>query len=701
MIEYIILILGLLAILGYVIDQIHKNKAEADKLQWADTIILDYLPILGDVAKYGEKSTGNIYIKALNDYCLVDTPQGLFVQFAVNVPSVDIISENRAKLFPGISSVNIVMFGGGTINDIPSNTAFINVYVASPAHAEKVVQNFIDIITRLCRKTVVPVPYPGYFFAKGGKLLRGMADLRPMEIEVEEGVPETKEYAPYVPTPETPFPEMPKVPPTPSMERPPLLSEMKEEEILPIESYGILDFEKIKNFFEPVTLGYGIGPNAGKEIKFDLLGLNKHGFVAGSTGGGKTYAVASAIVEQCLERKIPVLIIDPTDRWTSLVKPNISPPEIESQVISNWIKETGLEKPAPKGYSIRTIYVGIPMKDTIYDETLKIAVKDLDENELCELISMVKDMTALQNTTLRAVRRILIEKKPNFTLDDIADLLGDIIKNPKKYSKMFRIIPDKAQLKWLIQRIEGLQTLLPGIFVSSGSTQLTEEPTVITFSSVIKTSQNIPLYDAIVAYILRLVSQKWGTKSPTPTKFASDTLKRLVILEEAHLCCPAGEDTPAKEMASYLVRMERKSGIGVLFITQLPTDLDVEQITANTSGLRMLFSIASEMYPKTKHHFTSKEWETVEQTLAFIAGKTGICIVSGDAVGVSSPTIALIAPRKSSNAPLSGNQEYKFWKSKLMEMEIEEKKKEVEKIESTYKDVKRELKKLLKKGGGV
>ncbi|PIY59866.1 hypothetical protein COY95_04810, partial [Candidatus Woesearchaeota archaeon CG_4_10_14_0_8_um_filter_47_5] len=48
--------------------------------------------------------------------------------------------------------------------------------------------------------------------------------------------------------------------------------------------------------------------------------LTTHAIVAGSTGAGKSVA-ASIIVEECLLKKVPAVVFDPTSQWTGFVKP--------------------------------------------------------------------------------------------------------------------------------------------------------------------------------------------------------------------------------------------------------------------------------------------------------------------------------------------------------------------------------------------
>lgn len=56
-----------------------------------------------------------------------------------------------------------------------------------------------------------------------------------------------------------------------------------------------------------------------KKAWFNPDDLTTHALVAGSTGAGKSVS-ASVFVEEALERKIPVIVFDPTAQWTGFVK---------------------------------------------------------------------------------------------------------------------------------------------------------------------------------------------------------------------------------------------------------------------------------------------------------------------------------------------------------------------------------------------
>ncbi|MFT4303633.1 MAG: ATP-binding protein [Candidatus Woesearchaeota archaeon] len=76
---------------------------------------------------------------------------------------------------------------------------------------------------------------------------------------------------------------------------------------------------------------------------FDTYDLTTHMLVAGSTGSGKSVA-SSIIVEEALEKKIPVVIFDPTAQWTGLLSP------LKDNNIMQHYSKFGLSKDDTKSY---------------------------------------------------------------------------------------------------------------------------------------------------------------------------------------------------------------------------------------------------------------------------------------------------------------------------------------------------------------
>ncbi|MCF7860615.1 DUF87 domain-containing protein [Candidatus Woesearchaeota archaeon] len=80
-----------------------------------------------------------------------------------------------------------------------------------------------------------------------------------------------------------------------------------------------MDYSKLPQQ-DNYSLWLGLIAETKKKAFYSMNDLTTHALVAGSTGSGKSVS-ASVIVEEVLEKKVPVIIFDPTSQWTGFVRP--------------------------------------------------------------------------------------------------------------------------------------------------------------------------------------------------------------------------------------------------------------------------------------------------------------------------------------------------------------------------------------------
>ena len=81
-------------------------------------------------------------------------------------------------------------------------------------------------------------------------------------------------------------------------------------------------------------------PRKVRRLLDELLEDERHVVVAGQTGSGKSYTCA-VMVEELLERGVPVVVIDPHGEYLTLSAPNDSPSELAE------LRRLGLEPRGP------------------------------------------------------------------------------------------------------------------------------------------------------------------------------------------------------------------------------------------------------------------------------------------------------------------------------------------------------------------
>ncbi|MFT7615297.1 MAG: parallel beta-helix repeat protein, partial [Candidatus Woesearchaeota archaeon] len=106
----------------------------------------------------------------------------------------------------------------------------------------------------------------------------------------------------------------------------------------------------------------------------ELEQMKTHTLVAGSTGGGKSFA-AQVIVEEALKKNVSVVVFDPTAQWTGFLRKN------QSQALLKLFKKYGMDpKTDPTGFKGNIRRVENPLEIIKLEEYLKpgeITVFDL------------------------------------------------------------------------------------------------------------------------------------------------------------------------------------------------------------------------------------------------------------------------------------------------------------------------------------
>ncbi|MBN2042947.1 MAG: DUF87 domain-containing protein [Candidatus Aenigmarchaeota archaeon] len=143
---------------------------------------------------------------------------------------------------------------------------------------------------------------------------------------------------------------------------------------------------------------FWVGKIAETENKtfIDPKDLMTHFLVAGATGAGKSVG-ASVIVEEALDKKIPVVVFDPTAQWTGFVKP------CEDEFVLRRYQEFGMdprEKKSYKGmiYEIEDPHVKIDIRSylnpgeiTVFVmNKLKAGEYDISVKDIIDMIFSIK-----------------------------------------------------------------------------------------------------------------------------------------------------------------------------------------------------------------------------------------------------------------------------------------------------------------------
>lgn len=279
-----------------------------------------------------------------------------------------------------------------------------------------------------------------------------------------------------------------------------------------------------------------IGTLEGRENVQVFLDINKlltkHVAVLAKTGAGKSYVVG-VLLEELLENKIPIVIVDPHGEYSTLKYPN-------SEDLDK-MKKLGLK---PKGYLSQVQEFSPDVQTNPECMPLKLSEKDLSPVELIHMLP-----AKLSNAQLGVLYSSLKNAGNKADFDDL----------------LLELENEESSVKWtLINILEYVKKL--GLF-SDASTPLFEivkpsKVSIINLKGVSPEVQEVVVYKIVKDLFLE---RKKGNVPPF-----------FLVIEEGHNFIP--ERTYGESKSSSVLRQifseGRKFGLGVCIVSQRPSRVE-------------------------------------------------------------------------------------------------------------------------------
>jgi len=351
----------------------------------------------------------------------------------------------------------------------------------------------------------------------------------------------------------------------------------------------------IRSIIQLDNSGAYLGKLDGKDIPVHLdLGklLTKHVAVLAKSGAGKSYAVG-VLIEEILEHKVPVLIIDPHGEYGCLKDPT---DDTDEERLARY----GV---TPKAYRVREY--GSPDQAGLVPLRLP---NNLTQQELIHLIP-----GKLNNTQL--------------------GLLYSALKGMKEInfeSVLLGLEQEESSAKWsVINLVEHLRSL--GIFSSNPIAY--NELVKSGVASIINMRGIAPEIQQVIAYKLAKDLFELRKVNKVPPFF--------LVIEEAHNFCPErsfGETTSSKILRT-IASEGRKFGLGLCVISQRPARVDKSVLSQCTTQLILKVTNPNDL----KAVSASVEGLTAESEAEIRNLPVGTALVTGV---VDMPLFVNIRPRR-------------------------------------------------------
>jgi len=260
--------------------------------------------------------------------------------------------------------------------------------------------------------------------------------------------------------------------------------------------------------------------------------LQRHVFICGTTGTGKSYATG-ILIEEVVKQGIPVVILDSQREYTNLAKElggTVLEPGADYTIHLSSLTDREMSDLVPT-------LKGTPMEDLLSLTFLRLKRDEGTKWKLNDLLrGMAKDGPTLQ--------------LPSSTS-------GPAISRVRHHVGRHTFIGEPNNWKRLLQHHAVVD--IDCSELDQGQLQL------------------------IVAATLRDL---------TTHRLASQIPPYVVVLEEAHLLVPETENSPCKQVIRENVRTGRHYGICVILITQSPVDIDKK--TIRQCNTRLIFALEAD-----------------------------------------------------------------------------------------------------------
>ncbi|NJN94196.1 MAG: ATP-binding protein [Anaerolineales bacterium] len=284
------------------------------------------------------------------------------------------------------------------------------------------------------------------------------------------------------------------------------------------------------------THGLHLGETVGgmkTEIILKREAIQRHFFIGGTTGSGKSYAMG-VIVEELTKHNLPIVFIDTQDEYSKLA-----------------LKLSGTVVRPGEDFTIR--------------------ISSLTESELLNLLpsattELQRDIAARAFSELQA--ELVSDNIAKFSIDDLLErmsIVGSELTN------------NAASISMAINRTGSLKrNEIFGDGIGKADWRRLMIPCLVINCKGLTSSQLQPIATAVLRELQTL-------------RLHNHIPPYVAVIDEAHLFVPQGEGSPCKQIIREGVRIGRHHGICMVLLTQSPVDIDKSVI--RQCNTRLVFAL--------------------------------------------------------------------------------------------------------------
>ena len=301
----------------------------------------------------------------------------------------------------------------------------------------------------------------------------------------------------------------------------------------------------------------------GQRVSIHSEKLNRHGFIAGATGTGKTVSL-KVLAERFSALSIPVFLSDFKGDLSGLFKAGEATEKIEERRKKCGLSESEFSYRAfPVEFFSFTKEGGIPLRTTV--------------SEMGPLLlSRILNLSDVQGDILRIIFRIADEEGLLLLdLKDLRSMLQYVSENSKEYEKSYGKLSTQS-LNAILRSVVALEDRggeeffgEPAINVKDFFRLTTNSEGVISILDAKSVASDPKIYSTFLLYLLSELYEN------LPEVGDLEKPRMVFFFDEAHLLF---QDTSKVllEKITQVTRLIRSKGIGIYYVSQNPADIPEE-----------------------------------------------------------------------------------------------------------------------------
>lgn len=296
--------------------------------------------------------------------------------------------------------------------------------------------------------------------------------------------------------------------------------------------------------------------------------IQRHIFVGGTTGSGKSYSTG-ILLEEINKFNIPIVILDSQKEYTGLAE----------------------------GLNGRVL---LPSRD------YTVRISSLTEEELLGLVPTLRGTIGydlLAYSFIRLKRQLRSSLFQSFSLEDLIVAMREDAPTLEVNARSLNLGASRTRTSIERHNFLGEQTNWENLIkntpvINIDCANLDQNQLQLIVGATLRELQNLRKNNKIPPYV--------------------------VVLDEAHLLVPEGEDSPCKQVIRENVRIGRHYGICMILLTQSPVDIDKK--TIRQCNTRLIFALE----PDQLDAIRGVKADATEDTLKRLPKMpVGTCLLSG------------------------------------------------------------------------